>query len=229
MNTARAILSNNRGSVPFWESLALKVVSFLLALILWVIFLGLKREETHKRVKFEPILAPGIVITNKIPSYIDFTLSGPRLQLKSMDRKLNPIRPDFRHNREATIGFTIDQELLGDLPKEVVARNFNPTNVLIRLEEVVERYVRISPTLKGRPAPGLEIASVSVSPTKVAVSGPKSLLGRVDSIGTEPIDIEGLDGIKEAEVQVEVDTAQGFQLSQESTVKVKIQTRKVAR
>lgn len=229
MKRWQRILVNRRGSVPFWESFALKVVSFLLALILWVTFLGLKREEMHKRVKLEPLLAPGIMITNKIPSHIDFTLSGPRLLLKSVDKKLNPIRPDFRHNRESTIGFTISDELLGELPKEVRVLAFTPSSVLIRLEEVVERYVPVSPTLRGSTAAGYEIVQVETTPSKIAVSGPKSLLTRVDSVGTEPIDIEGLTGIKETEGQVEVDVNQGFQLSRDSVVKVKIKTRKVSR
>lgn len=226
MNLLR-LLNNERGSIPFWESFALKVVSFLLALILWVTFLGLKREEMHKRVKLEPLLAPGTMITNKIPTHIDFTLSGPRLLLKTVDKKLNPIRPDFRRNRESTIGFTISEELLGELPKEVRVVGFSPTSVLIRLEEVIERYVPVSPTLKGSTAAGFEIASVDSNPSKVAVTGPKSLLNRVDSVGTEPIDVDGLSEVKEAEVQVEVDTSQGFHLSRNSVVKVKIRTKKV--
>jgi YbbR domain-containing protein len=222
-------LRNRRGSVPFWESFALKVVSFLLALILWVTFLGLKHEEIHKRVKLEPMLAPGTMITNKIPSHIDFTLTGPRLLLKSVDRKINPIRPDFRRNRESTIGFTISEELLGGLPKEVRVVAFNPTSVLIRLEEVVERYLPVSPTLRGSTLAGYEISGIETTPTKVAVTGPKGVLNRVDSVGTEPIDIEGLTGVKELEVPVEVNTDQGFSLSRENVVKVRIKVRKVSR
>ncbi len=227
MKAWQRILTSERGSIPFWESFALKVVSFLLALILWVTILGLKREEMHKRVKLEPLLAPGTMITNKIPPYIDFTLSGPRLLLKNVDKKLNPIRPDFRRNRESTIGFTISEELLGELPREVRVIGFSPSSVLIRLEEVVERYVPVSPTLRGKTASGFEIASVETTPSKIAVTGPKSLLNRVDSVGTEAIDIDGLSAIKDAEVQAEVDTSQGFQLSRDSVVKVKIKTRKV--
>jgi len=227
MNLSLRILKSQRGSIPFWESFALKVVSFLLALILWVTFLGLKREEMHKRVKLEPLLAPGTMITNRIPTHIDFTLSGPRLLLKSVDKKLNPIRPDFRRNRESTIGFTISEELLGELPKEVRVVGFSPTSVLIRLEEVVERYLPVSPTLRGATESGWEIQSVTTVPSKIAVSGPKSLLGRVDSVGTEPIDIDHLTGVKEAEVLAEVDATQGFTLSRDSSVKVRIKARKV--
>ena len=226
---AWAVLRSQRGSIPFWESFALKVVSFLLALILWVTFLGLKREEMHKRVKLEPVLAPGTMITNRIPAYIDFTLTGPRVLLKTVDKKLGPIRPDFRHNRESTIGFTISEELLGELPKEVKVVAFNPRIVLIRLDEVIERYVTVSPTFIGSTAAGYEISGVETTPSKVAVTGPKSVLSRVDSVGTVPIDINGLNGVKEEEVQVEVDTNQGFQLSRDNVVKVRIKTRKVGR
>ncbi len=60
-------------------------------------------------------------------------------------------------------------------------------------------------------------------------TGPKALLGLVGSIGTEPIDIEGLSGIKEIEVAAEVDSSQGFSLLRENAVKVRIKVRKVSR
>ena len=55
----------------------------------------------------EPLLPPGVVITNKIPSYIQFTLSGPRVLLKDVEKKIHPIRPDLRRSRETTIGFSM--------------------------------------------------------------------------------------------------------------------------
>src|SRR5215210_1900531 len=87
---------NNKGSIAFSESLALKAVSLLLALILWITILGFKREEMKKNVKFEPLLPPGVVLVNKIPQFIQFTLSGPRVLLKDIEKKTQPIRPDLR-------------------------------------------------------------------------------------------------------------------------------------
>ena len=42
---------SNQGSITFTESLGLKSVSLLLALILWITILGFKREELKKNVK----------------------------------------------------------------------------------------------------------------------------------------------------------------------------------
>ena len=215
-----------KGSMQFSESLALKAVSLLLALILWITILGFKREEIRKNVKLEPMLPPGMVIINKIPTHIQFTLSGPRVVLKNIEKKIQPIRPDLRRTRETTIGFSVSEDLLGDLGNGVRVTSFYPPNILIRLEEVVERYIPVKPTFKGLPEEGQEVGVVKVSPATIAVSGPKGLLQLVESIGTEPFDIEGLKGTKEGVVPVEVDTSQGFQLSRDKIVKVRVSTKR---
>jgi YbbR domain-containing protein len=211
----------------FSESLALKAVSLLLALILWITILGFKREEMKKNVKLEPLLPPGMILTSKIPSYIQFTLSGPRVLLKDAEKKIQPIRPDLRKTRETTVGFPITEDLIGELPVGVRVTSFYPPNVLIRLEEVVERYLPVDPTLSGSPAEGYEIATKKAVPNKVAVSGPKSLLQSMESVGTEAFDVQDLKGTKEGEVAVEVDTSQNLQLSRGKVVKVRVTTRRV--
>lgn len=220
-------LGNEKGAMSLSESLALKAVSLLLALILWITILGFKKEEMKLNVKLEPMLAPNMMITNKIPSHIQFTLQGPRVLLKDVEKKVQPIRPDLRRTPETTIGFSISEDLLGDLPRGVRVTSFFPPNILIRLEEVVERYVSVKPTLSGQVAEGYEITSVRTVPSKVAVSGPKGLLKMLKSVGTEPFDVEGLSGSKEGVVAVEVDRTQGFQLSRDSIVKVIVRTRRV--
>jgi len=219
---------SDKTAMHFSESLALKAVSLLLALILWITILGFKREEIRKNVKLEPLLPPGMVIINKIPSHIQFTFSGPRIVLKNIEKKLPPIRPDLRRSNETIVGFTISGDLLGDLGNGVKVTSFYPPNIIIRLEQLVERYVPVKATWKGSPAEGYELGTVKVTPAKVAVSGAKGLLALVESVGTEALDIEGLKGTKEFEVPVEVDSSQGFELSREKIVKVKVTTKKVA-
>lgn len=222
------ILFSRTGALSVTESFALKIVSLLLSLILWVTVLGFKREEIIKQVKLEPLLPPGMVITNKIPSSIQFTLSGARLDLKDLDRILQPIRPDLRRTRESTTAFSITEDLLGDLPRGVRIVGYTPQTVLIRLEEMVEKYVAVKPTLKGSPGAGYEVR-VRVSPSKVAVAGPRSLIELLESVGTEPIDVQDLNQNKEMDVPIEVDTEQGFQLSREKVVNVRLIFRKVMR
>lgn len=221
------IWGSEKGTMTFGESLALKAVSLLLALILWITILGFKQEELKLNVKLEPILAPNMMITNKIPPSIQFTLSGPRVLLKDVEKKVLPIRPDLRRSSETTLGFSVSDELLGELPRGVRVTSFFPPNILIRLEEVVERYISVEPRLGGQPAEGYEVSQVVCQPSKVAVSGPRGPLRLLESVSTEAFDIEGLTGSKEGVVPVEVDSGQGFRLSRQRTVRVTVTAKKV--
>lgn len=209
------------------ESLALKVVSLILSLILWVTILGFKREEIKKNLRFEPRLPPGMVIVNTLPTNIQFTLTGPRILLKDVEKKLQPLQPDFSRTRESTLVFSISEDLVGELPSGVRVTGFSPPNVLILLEEVVERYIPVKPTFVGKVADHWEILPARVSPLKVAVSGPKSLVNSLEFIGTESIPVDGLSGSRELVAEVQVDSARGLQLSRDKVVKVVVSTRKV--
>lgn len=220
-------LLDERGSMNFSESLALKAVSLLLALILWITILGFKKEEIQKNVKLEPLLPPGMMMTNKIPPHITFTLSGPRVLLKDLEKKIQPIRWDLRSTRETTRAFNVSAELLGELPVGVRVTSYVPTGVIIKLEEVVERYIAVKPTLSGSPGSGYEIVKAVASPAKVAVSGPRSAFQTLPYVGTEVFDVQDLTGTKEGIVSVEVDATQGYQLSRDKVVRVIVTTKRV--
>jgi YbbR domain-containing protein len=223
MNT----LFNNRGAIQFSESLALKAVSVLLALILWITILSLKSEEKKITVPLQPLLPAGTQIINSIPNSIEYTLSGPRVWLNELERRVQPIQPDLRRTRDTTIGFSISEDLLGELPVGVKVLSFYPTQILIRLDELGEKYILVKPNLAGTPARGHEVVEVKTNPTKVAVSGPLSVLESLEAVGTQEVPIGNLKGSKEFVVDIEVDEQKGLKLSRESKVKVKVRTRKV--
>jgi len=219
-------LVDNRGILTFSESLALKAVSLLLALILWITILGFKKEELQANVKFEPLVAPGMVITSRIPKYIQVTLSGPRVLLKDVERKLEPIYLDLRRHRESIVPVAITDDMLGEFPRGVHVNSYTPSILSIRLEEIVEKYLPVKPTLRGSPAKGHIVSRVKVIPAKVGVSGPRSYLEALEFVATEIVDTQGLKGRKEVVVAVEVDATQGFRLSRERVVRVVVTTKK---
>jgi YbbR domain-containing protein len=221
------LLKNNRGAVHFSESLALKAVSILLALILWVTILSLKSEEKKIRVPLQPLLPAGTQIINSIPSGIEFTLSGPRVWLNELEKRVQPIQPDLRRTRDTTIGFSISEDLLGELPVGVKVLNYYPSQILIRLDEIGEKYILVKPNIRGAPAKGYEVVEVKAIPSKIAVSGPLSILESLEAVGTEELSVDNLRGSKDATVNVEVDEQKGLKLSREKEVRVRVIARKV--
>jgi len=218
---------SNRGAIHFSESLALKAVSVLLALILWVTILSLKSEEKKIRVPLQPLLPAGTQIINNIPGSIEFSLSGPRVWLNELEKRLQPIQPDLRKTRDTTIGFSISEDLLGELPIGVKVLSFYPSQILIRLDEIGEKYIGVKPNLRGAPASGYEVSEIKTFPPKVAVSGPMTILESLEAVGTEELLIDNLKGTKEFTLKVEVDDQKGLKLSREDQVRVKIITKKV--
>lgn len=207
------------------ESFLLKAVGLLLALILWVTILGFKHEELKKQVKLEPLLPPGMVITSKVPKSILFTFSGPRVLLKDLERKLEPMRPDLRRSRDTTIVYS-SEDLLGELPNGIRVVGYYPPNVLIRLEEIVEKRVKVKPTLTGNPPASYQIASIAIIPAEVEVLGPRSLMDSLTDVATAPIDVTGLVSDKEADVEVSLDSDQGVQTTA-TIVHVKIRVKRI--
>ncbi len=213
---------NKPKGLHFSESLALKLVSLLLSLILWVTILGFKKEELEKQVPIEFLLPPGVVITNKIPHTILFRLSGPRIALKNVEKHILPIRPDLRHTTENTIAFTVSEELLGELGGKVKVLSFAPSHILIRLEEIVQRQIPVKPVFKGAMTPPFEVKGWKIHPPSLMISGPKSVLEILENVWTEPIDLATLDPKSETQVTVGIDRLQGMELPHEQAVRVRI-------
>lgn len=214
-------------NLHFSESLALKAVSILLGLILWITILSLKAEEKKIRVPLQPLLPAGTQVINNIPNSIEFTLSGPRVWLNELEKRVQPIQPDLRKTRDATIGFSITEDLLGELPLGVKVINYYPTQILIRLDEMGEKYIRVKPNIAGKPALGFEVVDIRAFPNKVAVSGPLSILESLEAVGTEEFSVDNLKGSKEGKVKVEVDEQKGLKLSREGEVRVRVNTKRV--
>lgn len=215
-------LKGTTGVLQLSESLALKAVSLLLALILWITILGFKKEELKKKVRFAPKVAPSMVITNRPPPTIEFLFSGPRFSLNTLEKRDLAIEPDLTRSRETTIPIPITEDLIGDLPRGIRVVRFYPPNLLVRLEDLVESVVSVKAVLKGSPARGFEVTKVVVSPRKVTVSGPRSFLQAMELIQTEPFDIEGIQDTKEGTVAVDIDKTVELRLPKETVVSLRV-------
>lgn len=72
---------------------------------------------------------------------------------------------------------------------EALEIGVEPLNVTVTLEEKIISSVEIVPNLIGFPPPGYELTDYRLSPTQVAVVGPKSRVEDLSSILTEEIDL----------------------------------------
>jgi len=65
------------------------------------------------------------------------------------------------------------------------------SEIKVRLESLLQRTFRLKPILYGSPAAGFRVAKISVSPSRITVEGPTSMMQMLDGLQTMPIDIQG--------------------------------------
>ncbi|CUH95201.1 putative membrane protein [Propionispora sp. 2/2-37] len=72
----------------------------------------------------------------------------------------------------------------------------NPTNVKVSVtlaQSVTKKTVDVKPILSGELGTGIVLQSITCEPAKIEISGDPQVLGRIDFVYTEPINMAGID------------------------------------
>lgn len=100
----------------------------------------------------------------------------------------------------------------------------DPVHVRLPFEARESRNVPVEPRFTGSPETGFEKASGQVSPATVEVSGPRSLVAKVQSVFTEPFSLSGLSADATAAVRLQAPSAL-IELSSAGAVELRLAIR----
>jgi YbbR domain-containing protein len=78
------------------------------------------------------------------------------------------------------------------LPYGASITKIEPSSVKVVLEETLSKNVAITADISGVPEKGYYLKSVEVKPAEMVIEGAKSVVRKVGTVKTEPIDITGL-------------------------------------
>jgi len=90
------------------------------------------------------------------------------------------------------------------LPSGLKVQEIHPPRVEVLLDRVVEKWVKVLPRWRGRPAEGYSIVGFRVRPVSVRVKGARRIVGHLKTLYTLPVDVAGKKSSFETEVFVEV-------------------------
>jgi YbbR domain-containing protein len=174
-------------------------ITKLLCLVMaFVLYVYVNTSENIDRDFVVPISIsnrpPSLLITQQSASEARLVVNGPKAkmdQLKPEDLALTLSLRDSQRPGEVSFRLYADQVAT---PPGIRVRSLEPASVLLQLESIVARTVEIRAMLDGQPREGYEVAEVKVTPPLIEVAGPPSVLGRMSSIETDPVDIEGMTG-----------------------------------
>ncbi|MCX4244604.1 CdaR family protein [Paraliomyxa miuraensis] len=167
----------------------LKAIALVLAAIM---FVSTRDEVTRVfTVPLKVVEDPDRVLLTELPETIQVQARGPwtrinRLQdydfgvatLNLEDAGPGPLEVD----RAAIV-----------MPSGVVLAGIQYDHVDLRFDEVVEPEIVVEPVVEGVPAPDYELVRVEVTPTRWRVRGGESFVRKVETLSTEPLDLEGAD------------------------------------
>lgn len=181
-----------------------KVISVIIAIVLWFIVLGSRNVEVVKEIPLEVITPAELVPSNEIPDRISFRLGGPKAFLRAvLDRREEPIRVNLSGAKSGLVTYRFFSDNIR-VPIGVKVLSINPAAILIKLEHMKEREIPIRVELKGVPPEGYKIATVSVKPEMIRIKGAESRVDGVTELSTVPIDVSGLKQDFQKEVPLEL-------------------------
>ena len=181
----------DREREPIYKDWGKKVLALLIAISLWLV--ANLQHDVEKNVAIDinyTNLPPGLVVLNNPPVKLNIRARGPRSQLSSVSPDDMVFTIDLSNVSEGASTFEIRTDMIIP-PRDVQVTGVSPSEIRIELDKLAQKEVPVVPRI-GPPDTGYEIVGEpEVSPARVRISGPASLLAKIKDIGGDQISLEG--------------------------------------
>lgn len=175
---------------------ALKLLSVLLSVFLWVYVLNSEKVKFEKTVNLEYILPDDMMFAERPPQEVIFMIEGPRAFVRSVAERDDKLVIDLnRANKKRLLNFAVDiipTHL--NLPFGMVVERVLPRKIPIRLEKKASKIVPVKPQFTGVLPEQISLKNMEVHPAEVEIYGPRSLIIKLKEVHTRPIEMDSLLG-----------------------------------
>ncbi len=181
----------------------LKLASLVLAVILWffVVSKGHSVVTIDVPVGFKNI--PANLEIMKRPETVKISIEGQERSLKKLRREDIRVIIDLTNTKKGNIFFTLSSDNI-KLPNNLTMNDISPQTIKLVIEEKVVKSVPVRTIIIGVPARGFLIEKVQVVPKTIDIKGPESVIAKIFSVKTEPIDITGIESNLEYRAYLDV-------------------------
>lgn len=178
-------------AIRLFQNLALKVVSVVLAALLWLILSGEQTVERVLRIPLEYTNIPAqLELVGDPPTVVDVRIRGSSGTLSRLSAGELAAVLDVRSPRPGQRLYHLTSSDVR-VPFGVDVVQVTPSSVALFFERSSAKTVPVLPVLEGQPADGYMVDRVSADPAKVEVVGPASSLRLVSNAVTEAVSVQG--------------------------------------
>lgn len=173
------------------DNFTVKLISLFLAIVIFAWVRTDQESTVTANIPIRLVVPAGtMVIGGNAPEVVSVTVRGRESDLARFNRnQLNPIILQITiadHERPIKIPYNSIST-----PSGVRVSNIVPSAIVVQIDNEDEKLVPIKTRVIGTPKEPFHLGLVSVTPKKIRVTGPKTLLAGLDEIVTEAIDVSG--------------------------------------
>jgi YbbR domain-containing protein len=169
----------------------LKLLSFALAVLLWLVVAGEETVERGLRVPLELVQFPeGLELQAEPPTVVDVRVRGSSTALSQVGPGDIVAFLDLHTARPGRRVFQLTPEQVR-VPFDVEVVQVLPSSLTMIFESSRIRSVPINPAIEGTPAPGYVVGKWTVQPGTIEVVGPESAINQATEALTEPVSVTG--------------------------------------
>jgi YbbR domain-containing protein len=181
------------------KNLGLKLVSLLLACILWWYVSAPRREQVRERIVTASLslvgVPPSLVITTQdIAGSVSVRVRGRKSDLRALASQSLEASADLSSiNKAGEVEITIRAQHI-NVPEGIEVVSIQPNRIRFRVEQVRQRAVPIRAFLEGAVPAGFVVGQATAEPNLALVSGPESQIVNLAEVTTERIIMTGRTG-----------------------------------
>ena len=193
------------GSFLF-RNLGWKVLAVAIAVVIWAFVASEPELSTFASVRLAyKNLPEGLEISSDPVTQVLLELRGPQGELRGIGETVHPaVVLDMSNVEPGEHTFPIGGPNV-KLARGVHLVRANPSEVRFTFEPRRESAVPVRPRFVGEGQNGYLIASFTVEPRELSITGPKSHVARITGVQTDPIDVSQVTGKSDFRVNVFVD------------------------
>jgi len=191
------------------KNLGWKLVSLLLAVLLWLAFSSAPLVvTTHTAPIVYSNLNNGWIVAGNSPETVHLELRGPAGRLTVASLAETVVRFDLANagNTEDRT-FTISESNL-NLPPGVTFLRAVPSQLRLHLARLAEKVVPVQVRFSGALPAGYQLTAQSVSPEQLSIAGAETPVTSVTQVQTDPINLHSLTQSGDHRVDAFVDDPQ---------------------
>jgi YbbR domain-containing protein len=178
------------------DNLVYKLIALVLACLFWYIVQAEEILEINRRIAVAIEVPKGLAVTGDSQVYRYATLRATRVILGNFPEKDIEAKISLPANEPKSYRIRLNRDYFPEFDHRIAVTVHEP-NIVVNVDKVVTRTVRIKEVFKGSADEGLVVSKVELNPARVAVTGPESEVLALQHILTEPIDLDGVKGEKE--------------------------------